>query len=402
MGEENVPGEWRLNDRLNALRVLVALSTSRACSQRVRYSPLAQHFLKDGTPATATAVFRATPKQQRDGTFVVSHFAGLVEYTSRGFVEKNKDSVLPETSALFTDKECLPFFRTTLASDSDDSSGASKSTISGKFKKSLTSLLKKIESTAPHYVRCLKPNDEAKPQLLVRSRLTEQLRYGGVLEAVRVCREGYAVKFAHDEFVTRYSGTAPVTRAPVAIHVHAARAIKARRTRDQSTPPPCSHWCACVAHTTTTALFTASTSPEALLKALIDGTEGGEGSFGPSSAKIALRLGTRPPPLKFDKLEIQLGKTKVFMKTHVHSALEAQVTFKNTLATILIQACTRRFTCKRLFSVYRYRVGVVQRWWRGQRGRWHAQGLRREKAGGVLGRALRMLLARKRFKRVCR
>lgn len=42
----------------------------------------------------------------------------------------------------------------------------------------------KIHQTRPHYIRCLKPNDQNVPDALDRARLTEQLRYGGVLEAV--------------------------------------------------------------------------------------------------------------------------------------------------------------------------------------------------------------------------
>ena len=45
----------------------------------------------------------------------------------------------------------------------------------------------RIYLTRPHYIRCLKPNDHNAPDALDRLRLTEQLRYGGVLEAVSKC-----------------------------------------------------------------------------------------------------------------------------------------------------------------------------------------------------------------------
>lgn len=45
--------------------------------------------------------------------------------------------------------------------------------------------MSKVHQTRPHYIRCLKPNDANAPDALDRARLTEQLRYGGVLEAVR-------------------------------------------------------------------------------------------------------------------------------------------------------------------------------------------------------------------------
>jgi myosin heavy subunit len=49
----------------------------------------------------------------------------------------------------------------------------------------LLALMAKIHRTRPHFMRCLKPNDQNVPDALERARLTEQLRYGGVLEAVR-------------------------------------------------------------------------------------------------------------------------------------------------------------------------------------------------------------------------
>jgi len=68
----------------------------------------------------------------------------------------------------------------------------------------LSHLLQKIDTTGPHYIRCLKPNDKAQPNLLIPKRLAEQLRYGGVLEAVRVARSGYPVRLIHDEFFERF------------------------------------------------------------------------------------------------------------------------------------------------------------------------------------------------------
>ena len=60
----------------------------------------------------------------------------------------------------------------------------------------------------------IKPNDKAKPKMLVRSRLTEQLRYGGVLEAVRVARMGYPVRLRHADFFSRYRLLLPQSKLP--------------------------------------------------------------------------------------------------------------------------------------------------------------------------------------------
>jgi len=54
----------------------------------------------------------------------------------------------------------------------------------------------------------LKPNDDNIPDSFHRIRITEQLRYGGVLEAVRVARSGFPVRLTHADFFNRYRAIA--------------------------------------------------------------------------------------------------------------------------------------------------------------------------------------------------
>merc|ERR1711939_16837 len=74
----------------------------------------------------------------------------------------------------------------------------------------------------PHFVRCIKPNHQNKPfatgtnpvarargagerkPLFNRKAVAEQLNYQGVLEAIRVARAGYPVRFAHPEFFLEF------------------------------------------------------------------------------------------------------------------------------------------------------------------------------------------------------
>ena len=63
-------------------------------------------------------------------------------------------------------------------------------TLSGRFKASLSLLLGEIRATRPHFVRCLKPNDDLAADRFDVPRLLQQLRYCGVLAAVEVARAG--------------------------------------------------------------------------------------------------------------------------------------------------------------------------------------------------------------------
>jgi hypothetical protein len=68
---------------------------------------------------------------------------------------------------------------------------ASSNTISKKFVKQVNRLMTTLSSTGPHYIKCMKPNNEKKPGLFNGPLMLEQLRYSGVLEVVRIRREGY-------------------------------------------------------------------------------------------------------------------------------------------------------------------------------------------------------------------
>lgn len=61
-----------------------------------------------------------------------------------------------------------------------------------------------LNSTTPHYVRCIKPNDLKAPFKFQAKRAVEQLRACGVLETVRISAAGYPSRWTYQEFFQRY------------------------------------------------------------------------------------------------------------------------------------------------------------------------------------------------------
>ena len=93
---------------------------------------------------------------------------------------------------LFTYRECPPLpVQTEKVAAVPAKSPSASSSVGLQFKEQLTLLMEKIYTTKPHYIRCLKPNDANTSDNYARPRVAEQLRYGGVLEAVRVARSGF-------------------------------------------------------------------------------------------------------------------------------------------------------------------------------------------------------------------
>lgn len=89
-------------------------------------------------------------------------------------------------------------------SESRGSAKKSNQTVCTQFKQQLASLIATIQKTTSHYVRCIKPNDSAKPNSLHRPRVVEQLKCAGVIEVVRLSRAGYPYRLPHKEFFDRY------------------------------------------------------------------------------------------------------------------------------------------------------------------------------------------------------
>ena len=77
--------------------------------------------------------------------------------------------------------------------------------VASQFKSSLQSLVTDLERTQPHYIRCIKPNLGKAPDALDSGELLRQLRYSGMMEAIRIRREGYALREEHESFYHRFS-----------------------------------------------------------------------------------------------------------------------------------------------------------------------------------------------------
>ena len=62
----------------------------------------------------------------------------------------------------------------------------------------------KLNSTTPHYIRCIKPNDEKAEFTFTLGRAVEQLRACGVLETVRLSAAGFPGRWTYKDFRTRW------------------------------------------------------------------------------------------------------------------------------------------------------------------------------------------------------
>lgn len=308
------------------------------------FLPNKNQFVSDNTRYSATRM------QQAKGIFCVRHFAGNVEYTAEtNFLEKNRDEIPLAAKSLFEQdssdliKEIYAVQKEQSEDDSASAAGkpAKQKTVSQQFKLQLQSLIAMIETTDPHYIRCLKPNDAAKPLLMTRKRLTEQLRYGGVLEAVRVARMGYPIRLDHGGYFKRYRmllPSVPDSKLPWSMDDEDAQKL-------------------CVKFLDI--LLEEGAKP--VNYANPDGT---------ISRLNKIRMTQRQPnKMEFPKSDVQLGLTKVFMRKGPHEKLESHRVFHQNASITLIQSWMRCLQQERRYLFMGDAALTLERWYRGCRGR---------------------------------
>lgn len=71
------------------------------------------------------------------------------------------------------------------------------------FQYSLMDLLSKMVVGQPHFVRCIKPNNDRQANKFDKEKVLVQLRYTGILETARIRRQGYSHRILFANFIKR-------------------------------------------------------------------------------------------------------------------------------------------------------------------------------------------------------
>ncbi|XP_004373871.1 myosin-9 isoform X2 [Trichechus manatus latirostris] len=168
------------------------------------------------------------PKQLKDkADFCIIHYAGKVDYKADEWLMKNMDP-LNDNIATLLHQSCDKFV-SELWKDVDriigldQVAGMSETALPGAFKtrkgmfrtvgqlykEQLAKLMATLRNTNPNFVRCIIPNHEKKAGKLDPHLVLEQLRCNGVLEGIRICRQGFPNRVVFQEFRQRYEILTP-------------------------------------------------------------------------------------------------------------------------------------------------------------------------------------------------
>jgi myosin heavy chain 9/10/11/14 len=77
-------------------------------------------------------------------------------------------------------------------------------TVGQLYKEQLSKLMSTLKNTNPNFVRCIIPNHEKRAGKIDSPLVLDQLRCNGVLEGIRICRQGFPNRIPFQEFRQRY------------------------------------------------------------------------------------------------------------------------------------------------------------------------------------------------------
>ena len=153
-----------------------------------------------------------TPARTRQG-FILTHYAAEVEYSTEGWLEKNKDPLNDNLTRLLSaseDEHIANLFSDCVDEVDEPYSPRNRvkkglfRTVAQRHKEQLSILMRQLHSTQPHFVRCMLPNHKKKPKQFVAPLVLDQLRCNGVLEGIRIARTGFPNRLTFAEFRSRY------------------------------------------------------------------------------------------------------------------------------------------------------------------------------------------------------
>ncbi|KAK0425813.1 hypothetical protein QR680_009401 [Steinernema hermaphroditum] len=136
--------------------------------------------------------------------FVVRHYAGEVVYGVEGFCDRNRD-VLYDDLILLMQQSKNPFMAALFPEQLHNGGRSKRSSAGTKIKTQANALVDSLMRCAPHYVRCVKPNETKRALDWDEQRVQHQVEYLGLKENIRVRRAGFAYRRPFDKFLWRYA-----------------------------------------------------------------------------------------------------------------------------------------------------------------------------------------------------
>ncbi|KAK7113791.1 hypothetical protein V1264_013012 [Littorina saxatilis] len=163
------------------------------------------------------------PDFRADAHFSILHYADKVDYSADQWLMKNMDP-LNENVVSILQASTDPFVANVWKDADIVGMGAAAAvdtmfgsrtrkgmfrTVGQLYKEQLSKLMATLRNTNPNFVRCIIPNHDKKAGKIESPLVLDQLRCNGVLEGIRICRQGFPNRILFQEFRQRYEILTP-------------------------------------------------------------------------------------------------------------------------------------------------------------------------------------------------
>ena len=154
--------------------------------------------------------------------FGILHYTGQVVYDCKKLIIANFDTIPGDLVHIFSKDTCSFPFATSLFSlelnqtvpqmcritppliDTNQSTEKTYKTFLGDFHARLANFFDQIKEMQPHFVRCIKTNDQLQPDSFNRLTVRRQIQSLSIVETIELISEGLIYSFSFDEFRERY------------------------------------------------------------------------------------------------------------------------------------------------------------------------------------------------------
>ena len=146
--------------------------------------------------------------ENRQGQFIIKHYAGDVSYQVAGMTDKNKDQLLKDLLNLIGESS-NSFLHELFPHQVDQDDKRRPPTAGDKIRTSANELVNTLMQAQPSYIRTIKPNENKSPKEYNEPNVLHQIKYLGLQENVRIRRAGFAYRQTFDKFVERFALLSP-------------------------------------------------------------------------------------------------------------------------------------------------------------------------------------------------
>ena len=165
--------------------------------------------------------------------FRVIHYAGPVEYDATGFLEKNSEKMdakvveVLAASSVGVIRECVSqqpqpsnatpghvrsFSERTRATPSQPQQSRSSGSLVSTFSGQVDKVIADLATTEIFFIRCVNPNPSKNPTVFDAARVQQQLKSGGMIEALKIMTTGYPSRCRYDDLLPAYTSLIPEGR----------------------------------------------------------------------------------------------------------------------------------------------------------------------------------------------